>query len=97
MLVLSFVTQFKPTFPVGYCSRESAAEYQQRPVMAPGYVPQLVFVDRKGVIQAQYSGEESFFKEPEKNMRQVIEKLLKEPGPSKNAPDKKRATRRPAA
>jgi hypothetical protein len=41
-------------------------------------VPQLVFIDRKGVIRAQYAGNDPFFKDEERNVRAQIEGLLKE-------------------
>ncbi len=44
------------------------------------YVPQLVFLDRKGVIRAQYPGGDKFYQDEEKNMRTQIESLLKETG-----------------
>jgi len=42
-------------------------------------VPQLVFIDRTGVIRAQYSGVDPFFSNEEANMRAEVEKLLSEP------------------
>ena len=44
-------------------------------------MPQLVFIDRKGFVRAQYGGDdEKFFDKAiqEKNIRDVIEPLLKE-------------------
>jgi len=42
-------------------------------------MPQLVFIDRKGEIRAQYAGDDKFFAEDqEKRMREQIEALLKE-------------------
>jgi hypothetical protein len=37
-------------------------EFLQHPMMLIMYVPQLVFIDRKGVIQAQFQGGSDFFK-----------------------------------
>jgi hypothetical protein len=47
------------------------------------YVPYMVFIDRKGVIRAQYTGSDPFLMnevEQEKNIRAEAEKLLTEPG-----------------
>ena len=44
------------------------------------YVPVLVFIDRKGMIRYQHTGEEPFFQDQE-NVRATIEELLKEPVP----------------
>lgn len=80
MLVPDFVNRFKPAFPVGYNNREAVMEYLQLSPMYRTYVPLIAFVDRKGAIRAQHGGEEDFFKEDqlEKNLRGMIENLLKE-------------------
>ena len=50
--------------------------------MSPNfYVPQMVFIDKKGVIRAQYGGTDPFLgDQQEANMRGMIEQLLAEPG-----------------
>ena len=51
------------------------------------YVPQMVFIDRKGVIQAQHGGTDPFLgDQQEANMRGLIERLLAEPGGTKATP-----------
>jgi hypothetical protein len=47
------------------------------------YVPVLVFIDRKGMIRHQYLGDDPFQQNQEKNLRDTIEALLKEPAGSK--------------
>lgn len=78
-----FTKQFQPAFPVGVSNREAMVNFLQLPMAKPGYVPKSVFIDRKGIIQAQFSGEDDFFKQEEKNTREMIEKLLKEPAAPK--------------
>jgi len=43
-------------------------------------MPQVVVIDRKGTIRAQYAGDDKFFEraDQEKNFRDLIEPLLKE-------------------
>jgi hypothetical protein len=55
--------------------------YLQFSYVVPLYVPQVIFVDRKGVIRVQHGGGDDFFKdtELETNLRSQIESLLKEP------------------
>lgn len=79
MLVPDYVKNFGLRFPVGFAPREQAHEFLQHPMMLIMYVPQLVFLDRKGTIRAQHAGGSDFFKEEEKNVRAKIEELLKEP------------------
>lgn len=88
-LVPGFTRDYHPAFPVGFCSRDSAFEYQQQPLMSRSYVPQLVFVDRQGVIRAQYSGDDPLFQDPAKNLREVIERLLNDK--SATSPHRRRA------
>ncbi len=44
-----------------------------------------MFIDRNRVIRAQYSGADDFFKDQEKNIRAMLDTLLKEPVASKKA------------
>jgi peroxiredoxin len=82
MLVPDYVKNFNLRFPVGFAPREQAHEFLQHPTMLIMYVPQLVFIDRKGIIQAQYAGGSDFFKDEEKNVRAKIEEMLKAGGKS---------------
>jgi thiol-disulfide isomerase/thioredoxin len=76
----AFIRQFKPPFPVGFNNQTTAIEYLQHPPMLIPHMPILAFVDRQGVIRAQYEGDDKFFAEDqqEKNIRDKIEELLKE-------------------
>ena len=80
MLVPDYVKNFALRFPVGFAPREQAHEFLQHPLMLIMYVPQLVFIDRKGTIQAQYAGGSDFFKEEESSVRGKIEEMLKSGG-----------------
>lgn len=74
-----FIRQFRPTFPVGFAHRLSVGQYLQHSPSVRMMMPQLVFVDRNGMIRAQHSGDDPFFGEAvqEKNLRNTIESLLK--------------------
>ena len=85
-----FARQYATDFLVGSGTRESAYSYLQQPIMSQNfYVPQMVFIDRKGVIRAQHGGTDPFLgDQQEANMRGLIEKLLAEPGGTKATPTK---------
>lgn len=53
LLVKDFVQNFHPSFPVGYASRESVMSYLQLTDKDRWVVPQIVLIDRKGMIVAQ--------------------------------------------
>jgi thiol-disulfide isomerase/thioredoxin len=76
-----FLQQFQPPFPVGWTSRAAAMAYLQRTILdtRPLYVPHMVFLDRRGIIRAEYPGESDFMKDPAANIRVELEKLLKPP------------------
>jgi cytochrome oxidase Cu insertion factor (SCO1/SenC/PrrC family) len=87
----TFTTVYATAFPVGTGTRDSAFQYLQHSIMAPNfYVPQMVFIDRKGVIRGQYGGNDAFLgDQQEANIRAMVEKLLAEPGGAKPAPKHK--------
>ena len=79
MLVPDFVKQLGLTYPMGYDARDPVFEYLGRSPMLKTFVPIMVFIDRNGMIRGQYMGDDNFFKEQEKNIRAMIEQLVKEP------------------
>jgi len=81
--VPEFVAKYAVNFPTGFADRESVMDYLQHPPGRPGYVPELILIDRNRVIRGQYSGEQDFFKDQDKNIRAVVEPLLKEPAAAK--------------
>jgi thiol-disulfide isomerase/thioredoxin len=78
--ISSFVSQYKVPWPVGTAGVLSAIDYIQWPKDKRPLVPFVVFIDRKGVIRAQYTGvDEAFFdNQQEQHMRAEAEKLLNE-------------------
>jgi len=91
------VRQLGLTFPVGVGGRDEVLSYLQHPLVKPLYVPQMVIVDRKGMIRAQHGGEDDFLANLEPNLRAVIEVLLKEPAAGQAARPRPRAAKTAAA
>jgi thiol-disulfide isomerase/thioredoxin len=74
------------TFPVALgVTVNSYVNFLQHPIMQRFMVPQVVFIDRNGVIQAQYGASDPFMEEKtfEKNVRAQLGSLLKPAAPSK--------------
>jgi peroxiredoxin len=72
-----FIRVLKVDFPVGTASPDAAKEFLQHPIMTTMMMPQLVFIDRAGQIQAQFPGNHPLMnKDKEKNIRKVVEKLV---------------------
>ena len=88
-LVPDFIKQMALTVPVGVPvgpnPREIVLTYLQHSMLKTLYVPQMVFIDRKGVIRAQHGGDDDFFQNLEVNVRNQVEALLKEPVPARKA------------
>jgi thiol-disulfide isomerase/thioredoxin len=82
-LVPGFVQKFQPTFPVGWTTHREVLAYLNHTVMTPIYVPTIVFIDRSGMIRRQYIGGDPFLDNQEKNLRDTLEELLKQPIVSK--------------
>jgi thiol-disulfide isomerase/thioredoxin len=81
--VAAFVKQFNPPFPVGFNNPLVAIDYLEHPHMLTPHMPILAFIDRQGVIRAQYEGDDAFLAEGprEKNLRAKIEELLTQAAP----------------
>jgi peroxiredoxin len=80
-LVPEFIYKLGLKYPVGVTPRDMAYEFlgynQNDPNAGPMLMPQLVFIDRKGIVQVQYAGDNEFFKNEEVNMRNQIEAMMK--------------------
>jgi len=81
--VPGFVQKYGANFPVGTTSGLGALEYMQWPPSQRPLVPLMAFIDRAGVIRAQFTGVDTAFfgDDLEKNIRTEVEKLLKEGAP----------------
>jgi peroxiredoxin len=94
MLVADFTRDYHVSFPVGASERDPALNYLQINGAERWVVPQLVVIDRKGVIRKQTSplGDEKM--QEENNLRQQIESLLQESSTTtkRTAAPKKRPT-----
>jgi peroxiredoxin len=94
MLITEYSQKLGLTYPVGYGTREMSHNFLQHPLMKTMYMPQLVIIDRKGVIRFHHPGEDqTFYSSEEENMRKEIAQLVKEGGApaTKKAPVKKTA------
>jgi len=79
MLVPDFVRNFQINFPVGYAESDTVMSYLGLSMMERSVVPQIVWIDKKGMIRSQTPamGDEKMLEEP--FWREEIETLLKEP------------------
>ena len=73
-----FVERYHPPFPVGYSMQAAVLSYLGHTMIDPRpvYVPHMVFLDRAGMIRADYPGESPFFKDAAANIRRELDRLL---------------------
>lgn len=77
LLLPGFVAETGVSYPVGYSEYNTAVTFMQHPVMLRLLVPQVMIIDRQGIIRAHRGGEDDeFFKDEEKVLRTIIEPLL---------------------
>ncbi len=78
-LVSDYVKEHNITFPIGFAPRDVALSLLQYSMMnAQMFFPNLVIIDREGVIQAQIEGTDDFFRNPDANVRRLVESILDE-------------------
>lgn len=76
-----FKAKFNVTFPVGYNDQNYVSKFLGRNENEPMFVPQMVIIDAKGMIQAQLGGDEPGFERDKQEtvIRAAIEKAMKAP------------------
>lgn len=93
-----FINEFGVNFPMGYASRPSVMSYLSLSDVERWVVPQVVIIDRKGVIRAQSAAQGTVELQTETYLRKYLGELLDEGGaksstpaktPAKKAADKK--------
>jgi cytochrome oxidase Cu insertion factor (SCO1/SenC/PrrC family) len=87
----NFVSQFQVGFPVGYAPRESVLSYLGISVVEGWSVPQVVIIDRKGVIRAQSASRGTADLQTESYLRKYLGELLSEGASKSSAPAKRSA------
>lgn len=82
-LIQPFIEKTRATFPVGYADRAAVLAFLDRSPKVMTYVPVAVFIDRRGMIRGQYTGDDPFMSPDDdiarnQNIFLLIERLLKE-------------------
>jgi peroxiredoxin len=99
MLVPDFIKNNKVNYPVGFASREAVMDYLAMSPTERSVVPQIVWIDRKGMIRSQTPplGDEKML--TEKYWREMIETLTSEGETSakKVSPSHRAALKKPAS
>jgi peroxiredoxin len=84
ILVDSMANYLKLSYPVGYSNKDAVDQYLGRGEKELLRIPQVVIIDRRGVIRAQ-TGMDNPSLENEASLRAVIDGLLREGAGASNA------------
>jgi thiol-disulfide isomerase/thioredoxin len=73
-----FVQRFSPGFPIGAMENSQLYTFGQYGMQQHTYMPMVFFIDRAGMVQAQFMGSDSFFAEgdPATNLRSTLNRLM---------------------
>jgi thiol-disulfide isomerase/thioredoxin len=77
-LVEPFVERYKPTFPIGYLTKDDIIKLADLPPGKRPVVPILLFIDKKGIVRFQYFGDDPFMKTEDGSTRSIVENLQKQ-------------------
>ncbi len=89
--VPAFVRRFNPSFPVGFDTDPNAVwDYMQHPRAVIPHMPMLVFIDKDGIIRAQFEGDSPALEDSamEETLHKQIDDLLKAPAAPKSVAKK---------
>jgi peroxiredoxin len=76
-LLANFIARYRPSFPIGFWTKEEIIKAADVTKDSHPVVPILLFIDRGGSVRYQYFGDHPFFKEPEKNIRALSFGMMK--------------------
>jgi len=73
-----FRDQFVRGFPIGYSDEATVMNWLGQAAADGYFVPIVAFVDRKGNIVSQHSGDDVLFQDPETNIRHKLDLMVKQ-------------------
>jgi peroxiredoxin len=96
VLIPAFAQQFDVPYPMGYSTQDAMKSYMGISDMERWVVPQVVVIDRKGMVRAQspYQGDPNL--QTETYMHNLLDTLLKEGAATSKTTSKTTATAHPA-
>jgi len=80
-----FMKDVAPVFPMGYTTDAEVKKYLHWDEKRDGilYIPYMLFIDAQGVIRYEENGRDGFFVEADKNVRGILDKMVKPAAASK--------------
>ena len=72
-----FRSEFVRGFPLGFSDEPTVFNWLSVPVDEGAFVPIVVFINKRGVIESQHLGDDNLFQDPEANIRRKLDALIK--------------------
>jgi|ERR1039458_270901 thiol-disulfide isomerase/thioredoxin len=74
-----FMKEVAPIFPMGYTTDLEVKKYLKWNDKRDGmlYIPYMLFIDAQGIIRYDRNGRDGFFVEADKNIRAILDKMVK--------------------
>lgn len=72
-----FIKRFDPQFPVGHVDQINVMTYMQLSPNTRTLVPFILFIDRNGMIQSQYTGGDTFLSDEASQEKSIRDELAK--------------------
>jgi len=69
--VAPFMQRYRPAYPMGYLDRDATIKIAAVPANVRPFVPIAMFIDRKGIVQQQFYGDDPIYKDEEKAFRAI--------------------------
>jgi thiol-disulfide isomerase/thioredoxin len=80
-----FMKDVAPAFPMGYTTDPEIKKFLSWNDKRDGtlYIPYMLFLDAQGVIRFEKNGRDGFFIEADKNVRAILDQMVKPVAPAK--------------
>jgi peroxiredoxin len=72
-----FAARYRPTFPIGYISKEEIIKLADVPKDTRPMAPIIMFIDRWGMVREQFYGDHPIFKDADKSFKALSLAMLR--------------------
>ena len=73
----NFRDKYVQGYPFGYSDEATVMNWLKQPLEQGYFVPIVVFINRRGMIESQHFGDDNLYQDPDANIRSKLAKLLK--------------------
>jgi peroxiredoxin len=76
-MIGSFIARYRPSFPIGYLSKEEIIKVADVPKDVRPVAPIILFIDRWGMVREQYYGDSPVFKDADRALRALCQSMIR--------------------